>query len=80
MTPDVLSWVVEWATVEGGPMQREVRVSDADRERVLRRLNHALGEGRLTVAEVDERIAAAFAARTRGELDGVLHDLPPDLW
>lgn len=61
-------------------MQREVRVSDADREGVVRRLGRAVGEGRLTVAEFEERMVAAYAARTRGELDDVVHDLPRDLW
>lgn len=55
-------------------------MSDTDRERVARRLQKALGEGRLTVDEFDERAAAAYAARTRGELDDLVADLPPDLW
>lgn len=59
---------------------RELRVSDADRAAVLRRLERAVGEGRLTVAEFDERTMSACAARVRGELDDLTRDLPPDLW
>ncbi len=61
-------------------MHRELRASDADREAVVRRLQRAVGEGRLTLTEFDERVRAAYAAGTRGELDDVAHDLPPDLW
>lgn len=55
-------------------------MSDADRESVVRRLRRAVGEGRLTLAEFDERVAATYAARTRGDLDELTADLPPDLW
>jgi hypothetical protein len=61
-------------------VSREFRVSDADRDAVARRLARALREGRLTVAEFDERSRSAYAARTRGDLDDLVHDLPPDLW
>lgn len=61
-------------------MQRKSRVSDTDRAGVVRRLGRAVGEGRLTVAEFEERIGAVYAARTRGELDDLVQDLPRDLW
>jgi hypothetical protein len=61
-------------------VQRDLRVSDAERQAVARRLERALRDGRLTVAEFDERVQAAYAATTRGELDDLTHDLPPDLW
>jgi hypothetical protein len=54
----------------------DLRASDADRERVAEVLRHAAGEGRLTVDELDERIDAAFAARTHGELEALTADLP----
>lgn len=60
--------------------RRALRVSDHDRDAVMRRLNRAVGEGRLTLAEFEERTATTLAARTRGELDDVTFDLPPDLW
>lgn len=46
----------------------------------MRRLERALRDGRLTIVEFDERTRAAYAARTRGELDDLTEDLPPDLW
>ncbi len=61
-------------------MQRDVRVSDVERERVVTRLRRALGEGRLTLTEFEERTTAAYAARTRGELADLTADLPRDLW
>lgn len=61
-------------------MQRELRASDADRFAVMRRIERALRDGRLTVVEFDERTRAAAAARTLGELADLTEDLPPDLW
>jgi hypothetical protein len=37
-------------------------------------------DGRLTIVEFDERVQAAYAARTRSELEDLTEDLPPDLW
>jgi Domain of unknown function (DUF1707) len=42
------------------------------------RLHAALGTGRLDLAETDERVAAAYAARHRHELTALLSDLPRD--
>jgi hypothetical protein len=53
-----------------------MRAGDSDRQFVADRLRDALNEGRLTLGEYDERLKEAYAARTYGELDGVLHDLP----
>ena len=53
-----------------------VRASDVDREQVVERLRHAATEGRLRTEELEERLAAAFAARTYGELDPLVTDLP----
>ena len=54
----------------------ELRVSDAEREAAVVRLREAGGEGRLTLEELAERVEAADAARTRGELDALTADLP----
>jgi len=54
----------------------DVRVSDADRERVAERLRDAAGEGRLTVEELDQRLDLAYAARTAGQLAELTTDLP----
>lgn len=40
------------------------------------RLRRGASEGRLTVEELDERCARAYAARTHGELEALLGDLP----
>ena len=54
----------------------ELRVSDAEREATVVRLREAGGEGRLTLEELAERVEAADAARTRGDLDALTADLP----
>jgi hypothetical protein len=51
------------------------RVSDADRERVAVVLQAAFAQGRLTIPELEERLAAAYAAQTDAELGTVVHDL-----
>lgn len=52
-----------------------VRASDGDRERVAVALQAAFAEGRLTMPELEERVAAAYAAGTDAELATILHDL-----
>jgi hypothetical protein len=56
--------------------QRELRASDADRDRVAESLREAAAEGRLSLTELDERIDALYAAKTYGELERVVDDLP----
>ena len=53
-----------------------VRASDAEREGVARILRAATGQGLLTLAEVDEQLAAVYAARYRHELEPLTTDLP----
>ncbi|MEE1927772.1 DUF1707 domain-containing protein [Streptomyces sp. TRM 70351] len=53
-----------------------VRASDADRDRVADLLGDALAEGRLTAEEHADRVGAAYAARTLGELEPLVADLP----
>jgi hypothetical protein len=53
-----------------------LRASDADREKVAERLRHAAAEGRLFADELEERLGAALSAKTYGELDEVVSDLP----
>jgi uncharacterized protein DUF1707 len=55
---------------------RAVRASDAEREDVSRQLSAHAAAGRLTPQELDERLDAAYAARTNGELMRLLEDLP----
>ena len=54
----------------------ELLTSDVDRERVAERLRIAAGEGRLTPAELEERLERAFSARTEAELEPLVADLP----
>jgi len=55
----------------------ELRASHADRDRVVEILRVAAGDGRLTAAELDERLEVALTARTVGELAVLTTDLPP---
>ena len=52
------------------------RASDEERAEVVAALHRGGGEGRLTLEEVDERTAAAYAARFREELGPLVADLP----
>ncbi len=61
-------------------MHRETRASDAEREAVVQRLLRAVRDGRLSLDEFDERAAAAYAAKTHGELEHLTRDLPASLW
>ncbi|HEY2792441.1 MAG TPA: DUF1707 domain-containing protein [Micromonosporaceae bacterium] len=60
---------------ENEPLKR-VRTSDAERERVAETLRTAVTEGRLTLQEGDERLAALYATKYRDELGGLVSDLP----
>ncbi len=53
-----------------------LRAADADRTAVATQLGDQMSAGRLTVAEYDERLARAYAARTYGELEELTADLP----
>jgi hypothetical protein len=53
-----------------------VRCSDAERAETEASLHIAVGEGRLTMAEVEDRIARVYAARYRHELAAITADLP----
>jgi len=52
------------------------RASDADRETAAGLLAEHLAAGRLTLAEYDDRVTAAYAATTVDELTPLLQDLP----
>ncbi|MFJ6011820.1 DUF1707 domain-containing protein [Streptomyces sp. NPDC092952] len=53
-----------------------MRASDAERERVAETLREAVAEGRLGMEEFDQRLEAAYTARTHGELEPLVRDLP----
>lgn len=56
----------------------QVRVADAEREQVAAVLAQAHGEGRLTLAEYDERVRAAHGALVRADLAPLTADLPSE--
>lgn len=53
-----------------------ILASDADRESVAERLRQASTEGRILAHELEERVSRALRARTYGELDELVADLP----
>ncbi|GGN57408.1 hypothetical protein GCM10010112_10300 [Actinoplanes lobatus] len=53
-----------------------MRAGDSDRQKVADQLKAALDEGRLDLSEYDDRVQRAYAAKTYGDLDGLLDDLP----
>ncbi|MGA5818013.1 DUF1707 SHOCT-like domain-containing protein [Kitasatospora sp. NPDC094028] len=55
----------------------DARAGDADREAVAEQLRIAAGEGRIDLAELDERLELAFASRTYRQLDSLVADLAP---
>jgi hypothetical protein len=57
----------------GGP---QTLASDADRDTAVGLLDAARAEGRLTAGEYDQRLDAAYAARTWQQLDQLTADLP----
>jgi hypothetical protein len=56
--------------------EHHLRAADADREAVARRLGEHMSAGRLTLAEYEERLSDAWAAKTYGDLAELTADLP----
>jgi class 3 adenylate cyclase len=52
------------------------RVADADRDRTVTQLREHVVDGRLTLDEFSERVGLALQARTRGDLESCLANLP----
>jgi hypothetical protein len=55
----------------------QIRISDAERHEMTETLAKHYSEGRLDQTEMDERVTKAMSAKTRGDLRGLLDDLPP---
>lgn len=66
MNPNDATW--------SGP--NRLRTSDKEREQVAEILRAAMTEGRLTLEEGEERLAAVYAAKYRDELGPLTADLP----
>lgn len=64
---------------EESPASPVLRASDAERDRVEAQLQHHYAVGRLTLPELEERVAVAYEARTRDQLDSLVRDLPSEV-
>jgi hypothetical protein len=62
------------STDQPGP--RRIRASDAEREQYVQIIRAAMTEGRLSLEDGEERLAGAYAAVHRDELDPLTDDLP----
>jgi hypothetical protein len=58
------------------PDPARLRISDKERHAVAEVLREAAGEGRLDLAELDERLEATYAAKTYADLVPITADLP----
>ena len=58
------------------PDPQPVRIGNREREEAVRQLGEHFAEGRLDPQEYEERTAAAYAARTAGDLAPLFADLP----
>ncbi|WP_327119976.1 DUF1707 domain-containing protein [Nocardia sp. NBC_01730] len=52
------------------------RASNAERDKVVRLLGRHMSDGRIDLAEYDQRVAQVYATATRDDLNLVLSDLP----
>lgn len=57
-------------------MSTQIRASDEEREQIAHILRTAMTEGRLTLEEGEQRLAAAYAATFREDLHPLTADLP----
>jgi Domain of unknown function (DUF1707) len=64
------------ARPDGAVSRRDLRASHEDRDRIVEVLRTSAGDGRLSIEELDERVEAALTARTYGELEALVLDLP----
>ena len=64
------------APVTGDELAMRRRVSDVEREEVADILRDAAGEGRLSYAELEERLEQLYSSKTYGELVEITADLP----
>jgi len=77
--PSAVKWISAFLSprTPDTPDPSLLRASDADRERIITVLAEALGDGRLTPLEHEERVERVWAARTLGELAELTADLLP---
>ena len=58
--------------------EHSLRASDDDRDRLVEQLQRHAAAGRLSLDEYAERVDRVLVARTHGELEAVVHDLPAE--
>lgn len=56
--------------------EANILASDEERDKVARQLREHCSDGRLNLDEFTERLGAVYIARTRGDLDALIADLP----
>jgi Domain of unknown function (DUF1707) len=54
----------------------DLRIGDAERDATMTQLREHFAAGRLTMEELAERIDQALTAKTQGQIDGLMADLP----
>ena len=69
-------WEPPWYGPRGVRPDPSMRVSDAERTQVAEALSEHYADGRLDSTEFKERLDQAMAAKTRGDLSGLMTDLP----
>lgn len=65
-----------WYSGRGRAPDPTMRVSDEERNKVAEALSQHYSEGRLDANELKERLDKAIGAKTRGDLSGLMVDLP----
>lgn len=61
---------------EHGYMDNWVRVSHADRDDAVQRLQDAYADGRIAPGELDGRLETAMSAKTQADLEAAVRDIP----
>jgi hypothetical protein len=61
------------------PVAGNIRIGDRERDAVAAVLREAAGDGRLSMAELDDRLEAALQAKTYTDLDPLVADLSVEL-
>jgi hypothetical protein len=72
----IMSSVSSGSQSERFPDWAALRISDSDRDQISGVLSEHAAEGRLTMDELDQRIGALYAAKTRAQAAAVVADLP----
>jgi hypothetical protein len=65
-----------WRLPEYSRYDYDLRIGDAERDATMAQLRDHFVAGRLTFDELTERIDLALAAKTQGQINGLMADLP----